>query len=87
MIGGGGRDEYEKLNSFFKEIGIAHRVSCPHSHQKNGAAERKHRHIVEVGLSLLANASMPLKCWDEAFLIASNIVKILPNKVIIFVSP
>jgi hypothetical protein len=63
--------EYEKLNSFFQEIDIAHRVSCPHAHQQNGAAERKHRHIVEVGLALLANASMPLKFWDEAFLTAA----------------
>jgi len=53
--------EYQSLNSFFKRIGVAHHVSCPHAHQQNGLAERKHRHIVEVGLSLLAHASMPLK--------------------------
>jgi histone deacetylase 1/2 len=53
--------EYQSLNSFFQRIGIAHHVSCPHAHQQNGSAERKHRHIVEVGLSLLAHASMPLK--------------------------
>ena len=53
--------EYERLNSFFNQLGIAHRVSCPHTHQQNGRAERKHRHIVEVGLSLLAQASMPLE--------------------------
>ena len=51
--------EYEKLNSFFRDIGISHHVSCPHAHQQNGSAERKHRHIVKVGLSLLAHASMP----------------------------
>jgi histone deacetylase 1/2 len=61
--------EYEKLNAFFQKIGISHHVSCPHAHQQNGSAERKHRHIVEVGLALLANASMPLKYWDEAFLL------------------
>jgi histone deacetylase 1/2 len=65
--------EYERLNSFFQRIGIAHRVSCPHAHQQNGAARRKHRHIVEVGLALLANASMPLKFWDEAFLTATRL--------------
>jgi len=59
--------EYEKLNSFFTKIGISHHVSCPHAHQQNGSAERKHRHIVEVGLAILANACMPLKFWDEAF--------------------
>jgi hypothetical protein len=53
--------EYQKLNAFFKQIGISHHVSCPHAHQQNGSAERKHRHIVEVGLSLLAHAHMPLK--------------------------
>jgi histone deacetylase 1/2 len=63
--------EYEKLNSFFQRVGISHHVSCPHAHQQNGSAERKDRHIVEVGLALLANAAMPLKFWDEAFLTAT----------------
>jgi histone deacetylase 1/2 len=53
--------EYQALSSFFTRMGISHHVSCPHAHQQNGAAERKHRHIVEVGLTLLAHASMPLK--------------------------
>jgi histone deacetylase 1/2 len=74
--------EYEKLNSFFKQIGIEHHVSCPHAHQQNGSAKRKHRHIVEVGLALLANASMPLKFWDEAFLTATYLINMLPSEVI-----
>ena len=65
---------YEKLNSFFQTLGIPHHVSCPHPHQQNGSAERKHQHIVEVGLALLAGASMPLKFWDEAFLTAVHII-------------
>jgi histone deacetylase 1/2 len=58
-------------------------VSCPHAHQQNGAAERKHRHIVEVGLSLLAHASMPLKFWDEAFLAATYLINLLEKLLII----
>src|SRR4051812_41622696 len=42
---GGG--EYHNLNSFFNKLGISHRVSCPHTHQQNGTAECKHRHLVE----------------------------------------
>jgi histone deacetylase 1/2 len=79
--------EYEKLNFFFQQLGISHRVSCPHAHQQNRAAERKHRHIVDVGLSLLANASMPLKFWDEAFLTATYLINILPTKVIYYHTP
>lgn len=74
--------EYQSLNSFFKRIGIDHRVSCPHAHQQNGSAERKHRHIVEMGLALLAHASMPLKFWDEAFLTAVFLINRLPSRVI-----
>jgi histone deacetylase 1/2 len=40
-------DEYLRLHKFFADIGISHRVSCPHTHQQNGTAERKHRHVVE----------------------------------------
>jgi histone deacetylase 1/2 len=46
--------EYQKLHSFFERIGISHLVSCSHAQQQNGAAERKHRHIVEVGLAFIS---------------------------------
>jgi hypothetical protein len=57
-------------------------VSCPHAHQQNGAAEQKHRHIVEVGLSLLAQAHMPIKLWNEAFLAATFLINRTPIRVI-----
>jgi hypothetical protein len=53
--------EYQKLHGFFSKVGIRHHVSCPHAHQQNGAAEQKHQHIVEVGLTLLSHAFIPLK--------------------------
>jgi len=74
--------EYQTLHNFFSTIGIIHHVSCPHTHQQNGVVERKHRHIVEVGLSLLAHASMPLKFWDEAFMMAVFLINRTPSKII-----
>jgi histone deacetylase 1/2 len=74
--------EYQSLNLFFKRLGISHHVSCLYAHQQNRSAERKHRHIVEVGLTLLAHASMPLKFWDEAFITAVFLINRLPSKVI-----
>lgn len=50
---------------FFQRIAISRHVSCPHVHQQNCSAEWKYRHIVGVGLSLLAQASMPSKFSDE----------------------
>jgi hypothetical protein len=79
--------EYQSLNSLFKCIGIYHHVSCPHAHQQNGSTECKHRHIVEMGLTLLAHASVPLKFWDEAFLTAVFLINRLPSRVINNQSP
>jgi hypothetical protein len=79
--------EYQKLNSFFQHVGISHHVSCPHAHQQNGSTECKHRHIVEVGLSLLAQASMPLKFWDEAFRAVVYLINHIPSKVIKYDTP
>jgi IS30 family transposase len=79
--------EYKKLNSFFQQADISHHVPCPYAHQQNGSAERNHRHNVEVCISLLAHASMPLKYWDEAFLAATYLINRLPTKVLDFSSP
>jgi hypothetical protein len=78
--------EYQKLTPFFQRVGILHHVSCPHTHQQNGSAEHKHRHIVEVGLSLLAHAAMALKFWDEAFSTAIYLINRTP-RVTEFTSP
>ncbi|KAF7824227.1 Retrovirus-related Pol polyprotein from transposon TNT 1-94 [Senna tora] len=37
--------EYRAFSKFLQTHGIHHRFSCPHTHQQNGSAERKHRHI------------------------------------------
>jgi hypothetical protein len=79
--------EYQKLNIFFQHVGITHHVPCPHAHQQNGLANRKHRHIVEVGLTLLAQASMPLKFWDEAIHTAIYLIKHTPSKIIDYETP
>jgi histone deacetylase 1/2 len=71
--------EYHRLHTHFQHTGISHRVSCPHTSQQNGIAERKHRHLVETGLALLAHSSLPLRFWDEAFLTACYLINRMPS--------
>lgn len=52
--------EYRNISKFIETLGIIHRVSCPHTQEQNGAPERRNRIIVEKGLTLLAQASLPL---------------------------
>jgi hypothetical protein len=79
--------EYQKLHGFFSKVGISHHVSCPYAHQQNGSVKMKHRHIVEVGLALLVHASMSLKFWDDAFLVAVYLINRTPRKVINYETP
>lgn len=53
--------EFKPLKEYFQERGIIQRTTCPYTSEQNGLIERKHRHVVETRLTLLAQASLPLK--------------------------
>lgn len=79
--------EYRSFTDYLTCNGIIHQHPCPHTHEQNGVAERKHRHIVENGLTLLAQASLPLKFWDEAFHTSVYIINRLPSPLLASKSP
>jgi hypothetical protein len=79
--------EYRPVNTLLQKLGIQHRVSCPHTHQQNGAIERKHRHSVETGLALLSHAHLPFKFWDDAFSTACYLINRMPTSVLQNLSP
>ena len=51
--------EYHKLHQFFQIIGIHHRLICSHTHEQNDTFERRHQHIIEIGLTFLGQCSAP----------------------------
>jgi len=59
--------EFRPFTPFLNSLGIHHHIICPHTHHQNGLVEHKHRHIVDMGLTFLSQASLPLKFWDHAF--------------------
>jgi Reverse transcriptase (RNA-dependent DNA polymerase) len=66
---------------------ITFQVSCPHTPEQNGLAERKHRHIVELGLANLFHASIPLSYWDVIFESTVFVINRLPTSVLGSKSP
>lgn len=75
------------LKSFLSAAGISHLTSPPHTPEHNGVSERKHRHIVETGLSLLSHAGMPRSYWTYAFSAAVYLINRLPTPVLHMTSP
>lgn len=53
MIQTNGGWEYDNLMTFLKTRGITRQISCLYTGEQNKIFERKHRHIVEIGLSML----------------------------------
>lgn len=74
--------EFFQLSSIFLTFGIHHRVSCPYIPQQNGRVERKNRHVIEVGLSMLAHSNMPQSVWPYAFQTAAYLINCLPSHAI-----
>ncbi|KAF7842167.1 Retrovirus-related Pol polyprotein from transposon TNT 1-94 [Senna tora] len=59
--------EYRPFSAFLKTHGIQHRLSCPHTHQQNGSAERKHRHITKLAATLTSLGFASAKCDHSLF--------------------
>lgn len=71
--------EFRPFTKFLSELGIIHRQICPLTHHQNDVVEPKHRYIVDLGLSLLCHASLPLKYKGHAFLTYVYLINRLPS--------
>jgi transposase InsO family protein len=83
--------EGEYTSHHFQQLlsthGILHRITCPHTPQQNGIAERKHRHVIETSLALLAQSHKPPKYWVEACLTAVFLINRMPSPIIQYSTP
>lgn len=50
----------KEIHQLCNNLGISGRFSCPYTSTHNDRVERKHRHVVETRLTLLAQARMTL---------------------------
>ena len=70
--------EYVSWSTHLQANGIIHRFSCPYIHKQNGIAKRKHKHVAEIGLTLLATASLPFTFSADTFTIVAQLINSLP---------
>ena len=75
------------FQSHLVKCGIHHQLSCPYTPSQNGKVKRKHRHITEIGLTMLFHANVPLHLWVEAFSTTVFTINYLPTPVLNEASP
>jgi transposase InsO family protein len=75
----GGEYTNKEFCQFCSQSDIIHQFTCPHTSQQNGVAERKHRHIVDMALTLISHSSLPFQYWTYAFSTAIFLIHRLPS--------
>uniref|UniRef100_A0A2N9FVX2 Integrase catalytic domain-containing protein n=1 Tax=Fagus sylvatica TaxID=28930 RepID=A0A2N9FVX2_FAGSY len=83
----GGEFTSNEFNSFCANTGIIHHLTCPHTPQQNGVAERTHRHLVQCTLALLSQSGLPLSYWSYALATATHLINKLPTPLLHMSSP
>lgn len=87
MLQTDGGGEYRVLARELSSLGVQHRITCPYTSEQNGVTERKHRQLIDMALSLLAHANLPLKFWFYAVMHAVHLTNRLPTPVLGQTSP
>lgn len=79
-----GDTEFKPLHSLFSLSRITLVISSPYTHKQHGYFERMYRHIVDMGFTFFANASIPMKSWFDVSEPATVLINHLPSKVVGF---
>jgi len=53
-LGKGEGGEFLPFTQYLKVVEINHCLICAYKHHQNGVVERKHRHIIDMNLTLLS---------------------------------
>jgi transposase InsO family protein len=83
----GGEFTSTAFNTFCADNGIIHQLSCPHTPQQNGVAERKHKHLIQCALALLSQSTLPISYWSYAVSTAAHLINKLPTPLLSHQSP
>lgn len=83
----GGKFINGDVHNLFSAKGILHQQSCPYMPEQNGGVKHKHRSMVDMTLTLLFHASIPMKFWFHAFATATFLLNRFPSTSIRFITP
>ena len=75
---GGGELELQQFSLYLDNYGIVKHISCPSTPEQKGIAERKHRYIVELGLTMLFYAQLLKNLWVVTFMTTVYLINHLP---------
>ena len=70
----------DRFKQFCDEKGIVHQLTIPYTPQQNEVAERRHRTLLEMVRSRMAQAHLPITFWVDALLTTTFVHNRVPSK-------
>lgn len=83
----GGKFTSKQFVSYLNLNRIRHHLTGPYTSKQNVIAYRKHCHIMEIRLFLLAQSNLPKSFWVDAFSTVIHLINCLPTCLLNFNSP
>lgn len=83
----GGEYSSKEFSEYLKQQGIKRQLTCPHTPQQNGVAERKNRHLAVACRSMMHSKNVPTRFWAEGMKTATYVINRLPQRRLNFESP
>lgn len=81
------RGKFTFLTTKWQSKGLIHQLTCPYTSKENGTVENRRTRVVEKGLALLLQATLPSSFWIHSFRTVVFTINRLPSKVLNYVSP
>lgn len=83
----GGEYVSNSFDDFLAYHGIRRELTCPHTPQQNGVAERKNRVLVEAARAMLIEKHLPDYYWAEAIGTAVYVLNRTPRAGLHMITP
>jgi hypothetical protein len=83
----GGEYLNAELDSYFAGKGVRHQLTCPHTPQQNGVAERFNRTLLSKVRCMMVQAGVPAEFWGEAVSTVCTLHNVTPSSATSFHTP
>lgn len=71
-----------RVHNIIHSSGLFCRISFPCTQAQNGQVERKHHHIIELGLAMLFHSHVSVHFWIDAFSTSVYTINYVPTKLL-----
>ena len=75
------------FKEYLSDQGIQRQTTCPYTPAKNGVAERKNKHLLDVTRNMMISMNVTKQLWGQTILTVAALINRMPSRVLQWKSP